>query len=112
MKTIQPIIIWNNGQDLEAKILNSYAVNVTLGKSATFYFSLNEENLDGSLGNQVSQGNLTMSGDDYKKWEADSYAWDWIASQLKLTIIGDYVPPTPIIPVPVPPMPEITEPNN
>jgi len=95
MKTIEPIIIWNNGQNLEAKILNTYAVNVALGRSAVFYFSLIQENLDGSIGNVVSEGNLVMSDEDYKKWEVDSYAWDWVASQLKLTIIGDYVPPVP-----------------
>jgi hypothetical protein len=33
MKTIEPVIIWDNGQNLEAGILNAYAVNVTLGSS-------------------------------------------------------------------------------
>jgi hypothetical protein len=41
----------------------------------------------------VAQGNLTMSGEDYQKWSVDQYAWDWIASELKLTITGDYVTP-------------------
>jgi len=40
MKTIQPISIWDNGKNLEATILNAYAVNVLLGTSATFYYSL------------------------------------------------------------------------
>ena len=31
MKTIEAVSIWDNGQVLEAKILNAYAVNVTLG---------------------------------------------------------------------------------
>ena len=106
MKTIEPIIIWSNGQNLEAKVLNAYAVNVTLGRSAVFYFSLNQENIDGSLGSIVSQGNLTMNDEDYKKWEIDSYAWDWVASQLKLTITGDYVPPAP-----TPLSPDITKSN-
>jgi hypothetical protein len=98
MKTIQPVSIWDNGQTLEAKILNAYAVNVTLGTSATFYYSLMTELEDGNIGVQVAQGNLTMTGEAYAQWTVDSYAWDWVASQLNLTIIGDYV--APVIPEP------------
>jgi hypothetical protein len=101
MKTIQPVSIWDNGQTLEAKILNAYAVNVTLGTSALFYYTLSTEN-DGNLGVQVAQGNLLMTGEAYTQWEVDSYAWDWIAEQLNLTITGDYVPPVPPQPEPTP----------
>jgi len=94
MKTIQPVSIWDNGQTLEAKILNAYAVNVSLGTCATFYYALITENEDGSLGTQIRQGNLRMTGQDYTQWEVDSYAWDWVAAQLKLTITGDYVDPS------------------
>jgi hypothetical protein len=41
----------------------------------------------------VAQGNLSMTGEAYAQWEVDSYAWDWVAAQLNLTITGDYVPP-------------------
>jgi hypothetical protein len=102
MKTIQPVLIWDNGQTLEAKILNAYAVNVTLGTSATFFYTLQAENEDGSQGIQLRQGNLTMSGEAYTQWELDSYAWDWVAAQLNLTITGDYVPPVPPQPEPIP----------
>ena len=101
MKTIQPVSIWDNGQVLEAKILNAYAINVTLGTSATFYYSLFTEREDGNIGMQVAQGNLNMTGEAYAQWSVDAYAWDWIAEQLNLTITGDYVPP-------VPPTPEVT----
>ena len=100
MKTIQPVSIWDNGQTLEAKILNAYAVNVILGTSATFYYSLNVELEDGKVGIQVAQGNLNMTGEAYTQWTVDSYAWDWVAAQLNLTITGDYV--APIIPEPTP----------
>lgn len=92
-KTISPVSIWINGETKDAKILNSYAVNVTLNTSATFYYSLLAENADGSVGEQVAQGNLTMDGAAYAAWSQDAYAWDWIAEQLNLTITGDYVPP-------------------
>jgi hypothetical protein len=36
-----------------------------------------------------------MTGDAYAQWEVDSYAWDWVAAQLNLTITGDYIPPVP-----------------
>jgi len=102
MKTIEPVSIWDNGTVLQATILNSYAVNVTLNTSATFYYALFAENVDTSIGVQVAQGNLTMTGDAYTQWTTDNYAWDWIAAQLNLTITGEYVPP-------VPPEPIVTE---
>jgi hypothetical protein len=88
MKTINPVQSWTNGQSVLATILNAYAINVALGVSATFYYSL----LDSDLVS-VAQGNLTMSGEAYTKWTVDQYAWDWIASELKLTLTGDYVEP-------------------
>jgi hypothetical protein len=102
MKTIEPVSIWDNGQVLEAKILNTYAINVTLSTSATFYYSLLTENEDLSVGQQVAQGNLTMTGEAYEQWQVDSYAWNWVAEQLNLTITGDYVPPVPPAPEPTP----------
>ena len=91
MKTIEPISIWDAGQNKEADILNAFAVNVTLDTSATFYYTLSNEQ------EQLAQGNLTMSGEAYAEWSNnDDYAWEWIAGQLNLTIIGDYVPTEPI----------------
>jgi hypothetical protein len=57
---------------------------------------------------RLQDGNLTMTGEAYTKWQSDNYAWDWIAAQLNLTIIGDYVPPVPEPIVPTEP----TEPLN
>ncbi len=102
MKTIEPVSIWDNGQVKEAKILNAYAVNVTLGNSATFYYSLSAENDDQTIGAQVAQGNLSMTGEAYTQWTMDDYAWDWVAQQLNLTITGDYIPPVPPEPTPEP----------
>lgn len=101
MKTIEPVSIWDNGTVQQATILNSYAVNVTLNTSATFWYGLFAENADASQGAQLAQGNLTMSGEAYADWSVDSYAWDWIAAQLNLTITGDYIPPVPPEPTPI-----------
>ena len=91
MKTIFPIQSWINGKSVTATIFNMYVIGGVLGSSASFYYSL----LDSDLAN-VAQGNLTMSGEAYAAWgNDDEYAWDYIAAELNLTIIGDYVPPVP-----------------
>jgi hypothetical protein len=107
MKTIEPVSIWDNGKVVEATVLNAYAINVTLGTSATFYYQLLSETVEGNTGFQLAQGNLNMTGEAYEQWEVDSYAWDWVAEQLNLTITGDYVPPVPPQPEPEP-IPEPT----
>ena len=102
MKLIEQVSIWDNGTVQEAKILNAYAINVTLGTSATFYYQLFAETVDLAVGMQLAQGNLSMTGEAYAQWEVDSYAWDWVAEQLNLTITGDYVPTIPPAPEPTP----------
>lgn len=96
MKKIEAITIWSNGNNKEAKILNCYAVNVTLNVNATFYYVLFAENENGTIGEQLQQGNLTMSNEEYQLWNTDNVAWDWVSTELNLTITGEYVPPAPI----------------
>ena len=111
MKLINAVSIWDNGQVKEAKILNAYGTNLTLGTSATFYYQLFSENVDLSVGQQIAQGNLSMTGEAYQEWNQDEFAWDWVAAQLNLTITGDYVTPVPPQPQPEPtpePSPEPT----
>jgi hypothetical protein len=96
MKTIEAVSIWDNGTVQEAVILNSFANTVILNTSATFWYGLFTETVDGYVGQQIAQGSLTMTGEAYAQWEVDSYAWDWVAAQLNLTITGNYVPPVPI----------------
>jgi hypothetical protein len=80
MKTIEPVVFpLNLGT---AVILNSYCT------SATFYYALLSDTQA-----QLSQGNLTMEGQDYADWQTNQYAYDWIAEQIDVTITGDYVPP-------------------
>jgi hypothetical protein len=88
MKEITPIQVWQNGEVVEAKILNAHAVSVTLDQSASFYYGLLTESKQ-----TVAQGNLSMDTETYDQWELDSFAWDWIASQLNLTILGDWADP-------------------
>lgn len=88
MKEIQPIQMWLNGVFVEGIYLNAWAVNVTLGTSSVFCYNI----LDAAQ-QRVAEGNLTMTGEAYTQWTIDSYAWDYIATTLNLTITGDYVPP-------------------
>jgi hypothetical protein len=90
MKTISPVQSWNNGQTVEAIYLNAYAISDNLISSASFYYCIQDAAFE-----TVAQGNLTMTGDDYTAYQTNQYAWDWIASSLRLTITGDYVPPVP-----------------
>jgi hypothetical protein len=71
-----------------ASLLNAYCINDNLSDSATFYYAL----LSDTQG-QLSQGNLTMEGQDYADWVTNDYAYNWVASKIDVTIVGDYVPP-------------------
>lgn len=99
MKQIQPVSIWDNGQTKQATILNCYGIRTIYGVEQENYYSLFSQNENGSVGEIVAQGNLTIRGEAYQQWGLDdSYVWEWVAQQLNLTIIGDYVEPVaPII---------------
>ena len=86
MKTIEIVVFPLNLGN--ATILNAYCISDNLSTSASFYYALLSDNQV-----QLSQGNLTMTGQDYNDWQTNQYAWDWIATQIDVTIIGDYVPP-------------------
>ena len=101
MKTIQPITSWINGEAVEATLLNAYTINDNLVNSASFYYSL-QTITDGYPSTKVAQGNLNMSGEDYLAWQQNSYAWDWVATQLNLVITGEYVYPVVIDTTPQP----------
>ena len=89
MKEIQPIQMWQNGVFVEAIYLNAWSSLVILGTSATFSYNI----LDAAQ-QRLQDGSVTMTGEDYAKWgENDQYAWEFVATSLNLTIIGDYVPP-------------------
>ena len=106
MKTIEPISIWDKGTVQEAIILNAYCINDNLSTSASFYYSLLSNSMQ-----QLAQGNLSMSGEVYDAWQTNDYAYDWVASQLNLTITGDYVPPVvpPVVEEVIEPIAEVTE---
>ena len=92
MKQIQPVQIWVNGQVKTGSWLNAYIINDNLSSSATFYWSILASGTEeGSTGEKLSEGNSTISGDDYIIWgeatDINLAAYQWIASQLGLTLI-------------------------
>jgi hypothetical protein len=112
MKTIEAIQIWDKGTIKEAKILSAFAHKVVLNTSAEFYYQLFSETEDFGVGPRLVEGNLKMEGEAYTQWEVDTYAWDWIAEQLNLTITGDYVSPSPPTPEPTTNPESIVEPET
>jgi hypothetical protein len=44
-----------------------------------------------------------MTGTDYDGWSTNDYAYNWVATQIDVTITGDYVPPVvePIVETPI-----------
>ena len=84
MKQIQPVVFpLNLGT---ATILNAYCINDNLSDAATFYYALLSDTQA-----QLSQGNLTMEGQDYADWVSNDYAYNFVASKIDVTIVGDYV---------------------
>jgi hypothetical protein len=101
MKTIQPVTVWYNGQEVQATILGAICMNDNLQSSAQFQYQLLQEvpSMPGyTYAQPVASNYLTMTGDVYEAWDSNDYAYDWIAEQLNLTITGPYVPPTPVPP--------------
>ena len=111
MKAIQPVSIWVNGAVKQANKLNLYVVNDDLKSSCTFYYSLIKEVENVSPGvpgpddeegevpaplitystEMLTQGNLTMNGEDYENWniedDINDAAYVWAADQLGLTLV-------------------------
>lgn len=91
MKTIQAVNVWNNGQMKSATKFNMNSIFDDLETSATFYYELLAVKTDAD-GNesteQVAQGNLSMTGQEYQNWDdSNDAAYTWGADKLSLTII-------------------------
>lgn len=97
MKTITPVSVWFNGQEVQASVLNASCAGDNLINLATFNYQLMQiilvDNLEYTV--PVVSGQLNMSGADYDAWETNDYAYNWVATQLNLTITGEYIKPIP-----------------
>jgi hypothetical protein len=89
MKTLEPFQFWINGKIVTAYILQVSCNYDNLKDSAIFYYALYDNNLI-----KLTDGNLSMNLPDYATdWSSNNSAYLWAATQLGLTITGDYVAP-------------------
>lgn len=97
MKQIEPVQIWTNGVSKTAEFLQVTGINDNYESSATNYWALftlvtDAEGVE-STGEQVAQGNLTISGAEYVAWgdvpamAINTWIYNWVASQLNLVIL-------------------------
>ena len=96
-KKISPVNVWVNGQSKEAQYLQVTGINDNYESSATNYWQMFTMVVDAegveSMGEAVAQGNLTCDGQDYIDWcnetalNVNDWIYDWVATQLNLTII-------------------------
>jgi len=97
MKTITAQPIWTDGGFKDATVIFSQVNSDNLQNTAIFYYQLYQE-VDINIVPLIN-GIVTMTGTDYIDYnssnDANSYVWQWLATTLGLTIIGDYVPPVP-----------------
>lgn len=93
---IETIEIWKDGQVKSASAFTLKSIDDDLASSATFYYQLMTSDVVGDdgisqLGEVLSTGNLTISGQEYQDWGSDSdvnlWIYNWAADQLGLTII-------------------------
>ena len=119
-KTIEPISSWQNGEEKQATVFVLTSAYDNLSTIANFQYQLCEviSSLEYPVFNALINGVLNISGQDYLDWgaavDANEWAYNWAAVQLKLTITGEYVPVVPPQPTPdpIPPTPIITEPTS
>jgi hypothetical protein len=107
-KTIEPISSWQNGEEKQATVFVLTSSFDNLSTSATFQYQLNEvvtapmppyPSPFYPMLNGLVNSSLNISGQDYMDWDAASdaneWAYNWAATQLKLVITGEYVPTYP-----------------
>lgn len=93
MRQIEPVTIWNDGQEKTANILTAKIVNDNLETACSFNYQLCEggqgtEAMPLIQGNALAEGNVQMQGENYLAWDGDNNnAYAYIAAQLNLTLI-------------------------
>ena len=93
MVKIEPISTWIGGEVKTAEYFDLRIIADDLESSCTFYYDLKAKQVDEegneSAGEQVSNGNLSLSGEEYDQWDgSNEWAYNWAASKLNLVIVG------------------------
>lgn len=93
MKQIEPVVIWNNGEQKTANILTARIVQDNLESECNFFYELCEggqgtESMPLHQGLTLVAGNVPMTGEDYLDWDnSNEAAYVYIAEKLNLTLI-------------------------
>ena len=95
MKHIQPITLWIAGGTKTANVFSLQSIADDLSTFAQFYYRLGSETINPDEPQPaiewLQDGNLTMNGQTYQEWsatpDANTWAYDWAAAQLNLSII-------------------------
>lgn len=96
MKEIQPFTIWVNGKTVIACYIALLCNSDNLLNQAVFYWAFYDK-IDGTQGNKVCEGNITMIPPDYDLWDTNDFAWNWAASTLGVTITGATIGEAPAV---------------
>ena len=92
MKQIQSVQIWTATGTKTAEYFGARIIADDLETSATFYWNLNAAQLDeegvSSAGQQLAEGNISMSGEEYQAWDgSNDAAYQFVASAIGVVII-------------------------
>jgi hypothetical protein len=93
MRQIEPLVIWNNGEEKTASILTAKIVDDNLETECTFYYQLCEggqgtEAMPLIQANTLAAANIKMTDEDYLTWDnSNEAAYVYIAEKLNLTLI-------------------------
>ena len=97
MRQIQPITIWIKGEEKIAEYISVTGVydnNATDAKEFwQLYTKIVDEQGISKEGEQISQGDATISGEDYINWgnqpamNVNDWIYNWVAQQINATII-------------------------
>jgi hypothetical protein len=86
MIKIKQFKIWISGKLTPVDYLYILCNSDNLKDTAFFYYALHNE-INDEVGNLIANGNLTMTGTDYQSFDSNEFAINWVASQLKITIL-------------------------
>ena len=70
---IKPVKVWKAGRTIDADEVDLTVVYDDLESSAKLYYVLTD-----STGLQLADGNIDVSGDDYKKWVVAPNRINWV----------------------------------
>lgn len=99
---IQPISSWQQGQEKQGTQFNLRIINDDLSTSASFYYNICSEEVShleddikvvDSYAQQLVEGNLSISGQDYQDWGKSSdinlWVYEFAAGKLNLVLITE-----------------------